>query len=86
MAHSLTDFRGDAIYVDTTVLVGLVDAQSVYHSACVVFFQRSVDPAQAIQLVTATLTLDEVVFVLLQERDGGSTPLQYCAQPQSVPT
>ncbi len=53
--------------MDTTVLVGLVDAQSVYHSACVAFFQRAVDPAQAIQLVTATLTLDEVVFVLLQE-------------------
>lgn len=67
MAHSLADFRGDAIYVDTTVLVGLVDAQSVYHSACAAFFQRAVDPAQAIQLVTATLTLDEVVFVLLQE-------------------
>ena len=67
MAHPLAEFRGDAIYLDTTVLVGLVDADSVYHSACAAFFQRAVDPAQPIQLVTATLTLDEVVFVLLQE-------------------
>jgi predicted nucleic acid-binding protein len=49
------------------VLVGLIDAHSVYHSACAAFFQRAVDPAHPIQLVTATLTLDEVVFVLLQE-------------------
>jgi predicted nucleic acid-binding protein len=67
MAYSLADFRGDTIYLDTTVLVGLVDAQSVYHPACAAFFQRAVDPVQSIQLITATLTLDEVVFVLLQE-------------------
>jgi predicted nucleic acid-binding protein len=67
MAYSLADFRGDAIYLDTNVLVGLVDAQSVYHLACAAFFQRAIDPAHPIQLVTATLTLDEVVFVLLQE-------------------
>jgi predicted nucleic acid-binding protein len=67
MAYSLADFRGDTIYLDTTVLVGLADAQSVYHPACAAFFQRAVDPVQSIQLITATLTLDEVVFVLLQE-------------------
>lgn len=49
------------------MLVGLIDANSVYHSACAAFFQRAVDPAQPMQLVTATLTLDEVIFVLLQE-------------------
>jgi hypothetical protein len=32
MAHPLADFQGDAIYVDTNVLVGLVDATSVYHN------------------------------------------------------
>ena len=67
MARPLIDFRGDRIYVDTNVLVGLVDADSVYHSSCETFFQRALDPTQPIQLVTCTLTLDEVVFVLLQE-------------------
>ena len=67
MAHPLADFQGDAIYVDTNVLVGLVDANSVYHPACAPFFQRAVAPTRPIQLFTATLTLDEVVFVLLQE-------------------
>jgi predicted nucleic acid-binding protein len=45
----------------------LVDADSVYHIACETFFQRTLDLAQPIQLVTCTLTLDEVIFVLLQE-------------------
>jgi predicted nucleic acid-binding protein len=67
MASPLADFQGNAIYVDTNVLVGLVDANSVYHLARASFFQRAVDPARPIQLFTATLTLDEVVFVLLQE-------------------
>src|SRR5215813_13052606 len=67
MAYRLADFQGDAIYLDTNVLVGLVDANSVYHPACVPFFQRAVEPAQPIYLVTATLTLDEVIFTLLQE-------------------
>jgi len=31
MARPLADFQGDAIDVDTNVLVGLVDATSVYH-------------------------------------------------------
>lgn len=67
MALCLADFQGSALYLDTNVLVGLVDAQSVYHSSCAAFFQRALDPAHPIQLMTATLTVDEVVFVLLQE-------------------
>lgn len=67
MTRPLADFRGESIYLDTNILVGLVDADSVYHAACEVFFQRALDPVQPIQLVTCTLTLDEVVFVLLQE-------------------
>jgi len=67
MARPLTDFQGTAIYLDANVLVGLVDAHSVYHTSCASFFQHAVDPAQPIQLITSTLTLDEVVFVLLQE-------------------
>ena len=67
MAFPLATFQGDAIYLDTNILVGLVDADSTYHPACAAFFQRAVAPAHPIQLVTATLTLDEVIFVLLQE-------------------
>jgi predicted nucleic acid-binding protein len=67
MAYRLADFQGEAIYLDTNVLVGLVDAHSVYHASCASFFQRAVDPARPLQLITATLTLDEVLFVLLQE-------------------
>jgi predicted nucleic acid-binding protein len=67
MAASLGDFQGDVIYLDTNVLVGLVDAVSEYHGACAAFFQRAIDPAHPIQLITATLTVDEVIFVLLQE-------------------
>lgn len=67
MAYRLADFQGEAIYLDTNVLVGLVDAHSVYHPTCAPFFQRAVEPTRPIRLITATLTLDEVLFVLLQE-------------------
>ena len=67
MASSLADFQGDVIYLDTNVLVGLVDAASEYHAACAAFFQRAINLAHPIQLITATLTVDEVIFVLLQE-------------------
>ena len=50
MARPLADFRGERIYLDTNILVGLVDADSVYHIACETFFQRTLDPAQPIHL------------------------------------
>jgi predicted nucleic acid-binding protein len=65
MAYRLADFQGEAIYLDTNILVGLVDAHSIYHPTCAPFFQRAVDPTRPIRLITATLTLDEVLFVLL---------------------
>lgn len=64
---SLADFQGDVISLDPNVLVGLVDAASEYHVACAAFFQRDIDPAHPIQLITATLTVDAVIFVLLQK-------------------
>ncbi len=67
MAFPLAAFQGEAIYLDTNVLVGLVDADSSYYPACAIFFQRAIDAEHPIQLITATLTLDEVIFVLLQE-------------------
>jgi predicted nucleic acid-binding protein len=67
MAHPLADFQGNTMYVDTNVLVGLVDATSIDHPAGAPFFRWAVASAPPIQLFTATLTLNEVVFVLLQE-------------------
>ena len=67
MASPLATFQGTAIYIDANVLVGVIDADSVYHPTSAAFFQRAIDPNQPIQLITATLTLDEVIFVLLQE-------------------
>jgi predicted nucleic acid-binding protein len=64
---SLADFQGDVISLDPNVLVGLVDAALEYHVACAAFFQRAIDPAHPIQLITATLTVDAVIFVLLQK-------------------
>lgn len=67
MAYPLANFQGSAIYLDANVIVGVIDADSVYHPTSAAFFQRAIDPNQPIQLITATLTLDEVIFVLLQE-------------------
>jgi predicted nucleic acid-binding protein len=67
MGSPLASFEGAVIYLDTNVLVGFIDADSIYHTACAAFFQRAIDPDRPIQLITATLTLDEVIFVLLQE-------------------
>jgi hypothetical protein len=39
MARALSDFRGNAIYLDATALVGLMDADSAYHPACAVSFR-----------------------------------------------
>lgn len=67
MASRLADFQGRAIYLDTNILVGLIDAKSEYHQACAAFFQRAVASHHPMTFYTATLTIDEVVFVLLQE-------------------
>jgi len=67
MSLPLTDFQGDAIYLDANILVGLIDADSVYHHPCAAFFRQATGRTPPIQLITSTLTLDEVVFVLMQE-------------------
>lgn len=64
----LAEFRGAALYVDTVFLVGFVDAASPWHAASRTLFERAIAPPDAaIRLLTATLTVDELVFVLLQE-------------------
>jgi predicted nucleic acid-binding protein len=67
MAQPLAAFQGTAIYLDVMILVGYLDALSPWHAAGRSLFQRALDPRRPIRLVTATLTIDELVFVLLQE-------------------
>jgi predicted nucleic acid-binding protein len=67
VAQPLTAFQGPAIYVDAVLLAALIDPQSPWHTASLTFFRRAVSPPRTIQLITATLTIDEVVFVALQE-------------------
>ena len=63
----LSAFAGGTLYVDAMVLVGLVDAGSVWHPGARALFERTLAPVPELRLVTATLSVDEAVFVLLQE-------------------
>jgi predicted nucleic acid-binding protein len=67
VSRLLAEFSGGALYVDTVLLVGFVDAASQWHAAGRARFERSIAPVGPIRLVTAALTVDEPVFVLLQE-------------------
>lgn len=67
MAQPLIAFRGSALYLDTVILVGFMDTESPWHTACRQLLYHAIDPTHPIRLVTATLTIDETVFVLLEE-------------------
>src|SRR2546422_5677429 len=67
MAQPLAAFQGTALYLDTMILVSFVDAAAPWHAASRQLFYRAIEPARPIRLVTATLTIDEVIFTLLQE-------------------
>lgn len=67
MADALPRFDGETAYVDAVILVAYLDRGHPFHQACRSFVSRAVAPDGRLALVTATLTLDEVVFVLLQE-------------------
>ena len=67
MAEPLTAFAGDTLYTDTMILVGFLRPDSPQHPASRQLFERAIDGTRPLRLVTATLTIDEVVFVLLQE-------------------
>jgi predicted nucleic acid-binding protein len=67
MAQSLLTFRSGALYLDAVILEAFLDARSPWHGACRDLFRQAIAPPQPIRLVTATLTIDETVFVLLQE-------------------
>jgi predicted nucleic acid-binding protein len=66
MARSLAAFHGSALYLDSVILTAFLEATSPWHAASHQLFYRAVDPARPIRLVTATLTIDETVFVLLE--------------------
>jgi predicted nucleic acid-binding protein len=67
MAVGLESFSGAAIYVDAMILAGYLRPPSPWHAPSRRFIRRAVDPVRPISLVSATLTVDEVLFVLLQE-------------------
>lgn len=67
MIRRLADFDGTVLYLDAMLLVGLLHARSAWHGAARQLFKRAIDPERPIRLVTAALTIDEVIFVLLQE-------------------
>jgi predicted nucleic acid-binding protein len=63
----LASFDGDVLYLDAMILEGFLRPHSQWHAASRQLFERALDAARPIRLVTATLTIDEVVFVVLQE-------------------
>jgi len=67
VAQPLTAFQGSELYLDAVILVGFMDTESPWHAACRRFLYHAIDPTHPIRLVTATLTIDETVFVLLEE-------------------
>jgi predicted nucleic acid-binding protein len=67
VAQSLASFQGEAIYLDTVVLVGLIDPLSSWHRSSTAFFQQAINPERRVRLLTSTLTIDEVIFVFMQE-------------------
>jgi predicted nucleic acid-binding protein len=67
MTLPLSAFNGEALYVDAMLLVAFIDPVSPWNLTSRQLFQRAVAPVRPIRLVTSTLTLDETVFVLLEE-------------------
>jgi predicted nucleic acid-binding protein len=67
MAQALASFQGALIYVDAMILQAFLDSQSPWHDSSRDLFRRAVRPVNRIRLVTATLALDEMFFVLLEQ-------------------
>ena len=67
MAEPLSGLVAQAVYLDATALIGLLDRKASFHSTCAAFFQQAINREPPVGLVTSVLTLDEVAFVLLQE-------------------
>jgi len=67
MAQALIAFQSGALYLDAVMLEAFIDSLSPWYASCRELFRRAIAPPRPIRLVTATLTIDETVFVLLQE-------------------
>ncbi|HEU5317971.1 MAG TPA: type II toxin-antitoxin system VapC family toxin [Chloroflexota bacterium] len=67
MPSPLSSFDGTSIYLDAMVVAAYFRPESPWHEPSRQLIQRAVDSTRPVRLVTATLTIDEVVFVLLQE-------------------
>ena len=67
MAQALIAFQSGALYLDAVILEAFIDSLSPWYASCRELFRRAIAPPRPIRLVTATLTIDEMVFVLLQE-------------------
>lgn len=67
MAQLLLAFQQGTLYLDAVILEAFLDSLSPWHATCRELFRRAITPPQPIRLVTATLTIDETIFVLLQE-------------------
>jgi predicted nucleic acid-binding protein len=67
MAQPFSAFQGDILYLDALILVGVMDAASPWFEACDRLIDRALNTEPAVRLVTATLAIDEAVFVLLQQ-------------------
>jgi predicted nucleic acid-binding protein len=66
MAQPLASFQGATIYVDAMILDAFLDNQSPWHTSSRELFRRAIHGAPRVRLVTATLTIDEMYFVLLE--------------------
>jgi len=55
------------LYLDAMVLVAFIDRLAIGHESAARLLARASEPETRVQLVTATLTIDEVAFVLLEE-------------------
>ena len=67
MAEPLSTFTGDVAYLDAVALISHLDDGHPFHGPFSALLARAVDPNDGFDLVTASLTFDEVAIVLLQE-------------------
>jgi hypothetical protein len=67
MPEPLSAFQGNLLYLDAMILVGYVDGDSPWHTAARQVFRRRLPPERSVRLVTASLTVDEAVYILLEE-------------------
>ena len=71
MAESLAGLTAGTAYVDAVILIAHLTPGHVLNRACARFLRRAAADEPGIGLITSTLTMDEVVMVLLQQLVAG---------------